>query len=110
MHIFDYRFLRDYSVSPDILNRISRLEGFNQRTRLLKEGRESLLSNMERIAVIMSSRDSNAIEGIRTTDDRVLALLAGGARPRGHSEDDILGYGDALRRIHAEHGSMVLSK
>lgn len=39
MHIFDYRFLRDYSVSPDILNRISRLEGFNQRTRLLKDGR-----------------------------------------------------------------------
>ena len=58
----------------------------------------------------MSSRDSNAIEGIRTTDDRVLALLAGGTKPRGHSEDDILGYGDALRRIHAGHGSMVLSK
>ena len=110
MHIFDYRFLRNYSVSPDILNRISRLEGFNQRMHLLKDGRESLLSNMERIAVIMSSRDSNAIEGIRTTDDRVLALLAGGTKPRGHSEDDILGYGDALRRIHSDHGSMVLSK
>ena len=110
MHIFDYRFLREYSVSPDILNRISRLEGFNQRTRVLAEGREDLLRNMESIAIIMSSRDSNAIEGIRTTDDRLMALLGGGSRPRGHPENEILGYGDALRRIHADHDGMVLSK
>ncbi len=110
MHIFDYRFLREYSVSPDILNRISRLEGFNQRTRVLAEGKEDLLRNMESIAIIMSSRDSNAIEGIRTTDDRLMALLGGGARPRGHPESEILGYGDALRHIHADHDGMVLSK
>ena len=110
MHIFDYRFLREYSVSPDILNRISRLEGFNQRTRVLAEGREDLLRNMESIAIIMSSRDSNAIEDIRTTDDRLMALLGGGARPRSHTENEILGYGDALRRIHADHDGMVLYK
>ena len=110
MHIFDYRFLRERSVSMEVMNRVARLEGFSQRTRVLSLNRESILQSMERIALVMSVRDSNAIEGIRTTDDRLVPLIEGSTKPKGHSEAEIKGYGDCLRYIHHNHESIVLSR
>ena len=97
MHTFDHRFLRERSVSMEVMNRVARLEGFSQRTRILSLNRESILQSMERIALVMSVRDSNAIEGIRTTDDRLVPLIEGSTKPKGHSEAEIKGYGDCLR-------------
>ena len=110
MHIFDYRFLRERSVSMEVMNRVARLEGFSQRTRVLSMDRESVLQSMERIALVMSTRDSNAIEGIRTTDERLVSLIEGSTKPKGHSEAEIKGYGDCLRHIHRNHDSIVLSR
>lgn len=109
MHVFDYRFLRDYSVSPGILDRVSRLESFKERSGFLKDGRGSVLRNMESMAIVMSSRDSNAIEGIRTADDRLFPLLLGGSGPRSRSEEAIMGYRHCLGTIHAEHDRIGLS-
>ena len=109
MHIFDYRFLRERSVSMEVMNRVARLEGFSQRTRVLSMDRESVLQSMERIALVMSTRDSNAIEGIRTTDERLVPLIEGSTKPKGHSEAEIKGYGDCLRHIHRNYDSIVLS-
>ena len=110
MHIFDYRFLRERSVSMEVMNRVARLEGFSQRTRVLSMDRESVLQSMERIALVMSTRDSNAIEGIRTTDERLVPLIEGSSKPKGHSEAEIKGYGDCLRHIHRNYDSIVLSR
>lgn len=110
MHTFDHRFLRERSVSMEVMNRVARLEGFSQRTRILSLNRESILQSMERIALVMSVRDSNAIEGIRTTDDRLVPLIEGSTKPKGHSEAEIKGYGDCLRFIHRNHESIVLSR
>lgn len=110
MHSFDYRFLRERSVSMEVMNRVARLEGFCQRTRVLSLNRESILQSMERIALVMSVHDSNAIEGIRTTDDRLVPLIEGSTKPMSHSEAEIKGYSDCLRYIHRNHGSIVLSR
>ena len=109
MHIFDYRFLKDFTVSMGVLNRVSKLEGFNQKSKVLGMERQSILESMERIAIVLSTRDSNAIEGIGTTAERMVPLIVGGTKPIGHSESEILGYGDCLRHIHQNHADLILS-
>ena len=109
MHIFDYRFLKDFTVSMGVLNRVSKLEGFNQKCKVLGMERQSILESMERIAIVLSTRDSNAIEGIGTMAERMVPLIVGDTKPIGHSESEILGYGDCLRHIHQNYADLVLS-
>lgn len=109
MHIFDYRFFKDFTVSMGVLNRVSKLEGFNQKCKVLGMERQSILESMVRIAIVLSTRDSNAIEGIGTTAERMVPLIVGDTKPIGHSESEILGYGDCLRHIHQNYADLVLS-
>lgn len=55
------------------------------------------------MAKIESVKASNAIEGIVTTDDRIRALVVGGAAPLNHTEAEIAGYRDVLEEIHTNH-------
>ena len=71
--------------------------------------RQSILESMERIAIVLSTRDSNAIEGIGTMAERMVPLIVGDTKPIGHSESEILGYGDCLRHIHQNYADLVLS-
>ena len=110
MHKFDYRFLKDLKVDSDILNRAVNIESLIGRT--VKGGKTvpSVLEGLERKAIIMSVADSNAIEGIRTSETRLIGLMSDRTAPRGHDEAEIAGYRDALRFIHAHHAEMVLNK
>lgn len=110
MHIFNYSFLKTDAVPPYIVNLVSRLEGFSERSKLLMHGRGKELSDMQIFATAMSMRDSNAIEGIRTTDDRIFSLLSERAVPKNHSEKEIIGYRDALRHILANYGTMDVDR
>lgn len=110
MHIFDYRFLKKAKVDPDILNRAVNIESINGRTRERLCNIMSISSALEENAIIMSVRDSNAIEGIGTTSDRIAGLISGSLRPIGHDEGELLGYRDALRYIHRNHRNIELSK
>ncbi len=110
MHIFDYSFLKSMKVDPDILNRAVRIEAVNvQADHNLKEA-GTIASALMNNAIMMSVRDSNAIEGIRTTSDRVAGLVNGSVHPRGHDEMEIAGYGDALRYIHENHSRIAITK
>ena len=110
VHKFDYRFLKDLKVDSDILNRAVNIESLIGRT--VKGGKTvpSVLEGLERKAIIMSVADSNAIEGIRTSETRLIGLMSDRTAPRGHDEAEIAGYRDALRFIHAHHAEMVLNK
>ncbi|MBQ5483721.1 MAG: hypothetical protein IIT75_05145, partial [Candidatus Methanomethylophilus sp.] len=88
MHKFDYRFLKDLKVDSDILNRAVNIESLIGRT--VKGGKTapSVLEGLERNAIIMSVADSNAIEGIRTSETRLVGLISGRTAPLGHDEKD----------------------
>ena len=66
----------------------------------------SMAHALETRAIFMSVIGSNAIEGIVTSEDRAVKLMAGDTGPRGHDELEIVGYRDALRYIHENHGTM----
>jgi len=110
VHTFDYSFLRDISLSPSFANRLARIEGFKAGTHRFVEENFGISEDMARLSMVISSRESNAIEGISTDDRRLIGVLSGQIRPKGHDEYEILGYRDALRRIHLEHGSMEIDE
>jgi Fic family protein len=55
------------------------------------------------IAQIQSTASSNRIEGIRTTDKRILELIKEKVAPRSRSEQEIAGYRDVLAAIHESY-------
>ena len=70
---------------------------------------KSTLEILREKAVIESIRDSNAIEGIVTTEERLRDIVSGD-KPVTHSEQEISGYRDALSLIHTQYESMDVSE
>ena len=110
MHTFDYRFLKTFKVDPDILNRAVKIQALMGRSVIARKTADFVLKGLERRAIIMSVADSNAIEGIRTSETRLVGLISGRTAPLGHDEKEIAGYRDALRFIHTDHEKIVLNK
>ncbi len=110
VHIFDYRFLKNDSVDVDIFNRACNIERSKGNTANQPRDIGPVMSALENRAILMSVMDSNAIEGIRTTEDRLVALVSGRVSPIGHDECEIAGYRDALRFIHLNHENIILNK
>jgi len=52
------------------------------------------------IAKVQSTEASNEIEGIRTTNTRLLQLVKDKTTPRNRDEEEIMGYRDVLNTIH----------
>ncbi|MBO4568931.1 MAG: Fic family protein [Candidatus Methanomethylophilaceae archaeon] len=97
-------------VDPDILNRALNIENINGRTQTGLKDVSSVSEALVNNAILMSVRDSNAIEGIGTTADRVAGLVNGSIMPRGHDENEMVGYSEALRYIHRNYSEITLSK
>lgn len=109
MHIFDYSFLRNLSVSSEFASRLVKIEGFRSNSRNFASNNQKIANDMIGLAMVMSTMDSNAIEGICTEDNRIMGLLSGRVKPAGHNEYEIIGYKEALKRIH-ENPQMELSE
>lgn len=110
MHLFDYSFLKEMQFSASFANRLARIEGFKVKSSIFVKDNPNIARDMVNVAKVMSVRESNAIEGISTEDSRLMALLSGKVRPRGHDEYEILGYRDALDCIHRDHRSMEVDE
>ncbi len=68
-----------------------------------------VLQALRELAMVESVASSNRIEGVTVKPDRLRPLVLGTTRPRDRSEEEIQGYRDALRRIHAEAADMPIS-
>ena len=110
MHVFDYSFLKDVPFSSDMITKVSRIESLRMRASYVIREHPDVMRDMEAVAKVMSVRGSNAIEGIVTTDDRIIALANGSVAPKGHSESEIAGYRDALAIVHAPFDSLEIEE
>lgn len=59
-----------------------------------------MFTELEAVAKMQSVKDSNAIEGIGTSDARISAIVNQDSAPLNHTESEIAGYSDALIAIH----------
>ncbi len=90
----------------DLLNTVSMIESLKERDSNRIVQFPTTYSNMESAARIQSVFGSNAIEGIFTSDDRLKDICMKKVEPKGHSENEIAGYRDALDLVHREYRSL----
>ena len=100
MHTFDYKETPKQLLTPDIVNMLSSLHEFRGKQELYIEAESDVLTALLDIAKIQSTKASNKIEGIFTSDERLEALVMEKAEPRNRSEEEIAGYREVLATVH----------
>ena len=103
MHIFDYQEIPRNILTPEIVNILSALHEFKGKQELYIETEPDVLTALLDIAKIQSTKASNKIEGIYTSDERLEALVMEKAEPRNRSEEEIAGYREVLATIHESY-------
>lgn len=103
MHIFDYSFLKNGSISTKILNMATGIYSLKTMANVRKADHLKIFTELEKVARVQSVKSSNAIEGIVTSDERLKAIVNQNSAPLNHDEAEIAGYRDALREIHTNY-------
>lgn len=101
MHIFDYSFLKNKSVSVKTLNMSNSVYALMSMSRVRNQQFATVFTQLEAVARVQSVKSSNAIEGIVTSDERIRAIVNGRSAPLNHDEAEIAGYRDVLNEIHS---------
>lgn len=106
MHIFDYSFLKTNCISSKVVNMATSIYSLKALSGIRKLNNVKIFTELEKIAKIQSVKNSNAIEGIITSDERIKAIVTKSSAPLNHDEAEIAGYRDALNEIHT-NGSYI---
>ncbi len=106
MRKFDYSFLDNGSISTDLLNLTASVYSLRTMAGVRKGEFPKIFTELEVIARIQSVKNSNAIEGIITTDERIAAIVNRNSAPLNHNEREIAGYRDALNSIHEGYANL----
>ena len=100
MHTFDYKNTPKHLLTPDIVNMLSSLHEYRGKQEMYIEAESDVLTALLDIAKIQSTKASNKIEGIYTSDERLNALVMEKAEPHNRSEEEIAGYREVLATVH----------
>jgi Fic family protein len=106
MKSFEAAYIERLPISQRLLRTVRELGEFKGRQGLFQEQSPQVLETLRHVAVIQSTESSNRIEGIVASPERMHELLARRVRPRDRSEQEIVGYRDALSAIHAGFARM----
>ncbi len=68
-----------------------------------------VLKKLKESAIIQSTESSNRIEGVVVEKGRLLPLALGKSKPRDRSEEEIVGYRNALSFIHKNYKSLKIN-
>lgn len=100
MHRFDYSFLEKGNIDTQLLNVTLSVVELKIQGNARKEQYATVFTELEKIAKVQSVKNSNAIEGIVTTDERIREIVTQSSAPLNHSEAEIAGYRDALNLVY----------
>ena len=106
MHKFDYSFLDNGLLPTGILNLISTISALKALATERRDKNLQIYTQLESIARVQSVKNSNAIEGIVTTDARIKEIVDGNSAPLNNNEMEIAGYRDVLDEIHKHHAEL----
>lgn len=93
----------------NIINLVSAIHEYKGKQTLYIEANHDILTNLLNIAKIQSAEASNKIEGIKTTDERINALINDKVKPKNRNEEEIAGYRDVLELIHENYENMDIT-
>ena len=108
MKVFRYESLKELRLPMETVSLISKINEFKGKQDLYKKQAPQVLKTLRDVAVIQSTRASNAIEGIIITDKRLKCIMENKAEPADRSEGEIAGYRDVLSVIHASYDAIPI--
>ena len=103
MHNFEYDENAKELLTPEVVRLLSSVYEHKGKQHLFIEAKKDELGKLLEIARIQSTKSSNRIEGIFTTDKRLEELIKRKSEPRNRSEQEISGYRDVLATIHESY-------
>ncbi len=109
MKSFLPKYISELSIPLDlsiILDICSRAQGKED---LWEMQKPEVLNVLREQAIISSSESSNRIEGVEVEEKRIKPLLIGKAVPRDRSEEEVVGYKNALVWIHEKHHQIEIN-
>ena len=110
MRMFNYSLIKDQKWDSDIFGYIAAIyrEAGKQEQYLKQRPKE--LEKLVEVAKIQSTKASNAIEGIITTNTRIRQLVEERTAPKNRDEQEIAGYRDVLNIIHESFDAIPITK
>ena len=100
MRKFEYPFLNNGLLPANFVNLTANISSLKTMAGIRKDKYKQIFTEIEAVAKIQSIKNSNAIEGIVTSDERIVAIVNQNSAPLNHNEAEIAGYRDALNVIH----------
>lgn len=100
MKSLDIDFLNRQAIPIEMGGLLQKLGEFKGRQDLFEHQTPQVLKTLRQMAIIESTESSNRIEGITIPSKRFKELMAHPVKPKDRSEAEILGYRQALSRIH----------
>jgi Fic family protein len=67
-----------------------------------------ILNSLQEIALVEGAESSNRIDGVTVETDRSRPLVLGNARPSDRSEEEVIGYRNALSWVHRNHDKVSI--
>lgn len=110
MHQFDYSFLDSGKIPVRLFNIATDIYSLRVLSQNRKAQFAEIFTELAEIAKVQSVKNSNAIEGILTTDERINAIVRQSSAPLNHNEQEIAGYRDALAQIHTDYMNISFSE
>ncbi|MBQ7743819.1 MAG: Fic family protein, partial [Lachnospiraceae bacterium] len=108
MRVFNYTEKWIDVLTPEIIMLLTQIHEYKGKQDLCLDAKEDVLLQLIDIAKIQSTEASNKIEGIRTTDERLNALIKDKTMPKDRSECEIAGYRDVLNTIHENYKYILI--
>ncbi len=103
MRKFDYVTVPAELKTTLVINLLLSIREHKGRQLALSQVKPDLLTALLEEAKIQSTRASNGLEGIVTTQKRLKAIMSYSAMPSTRAEEEIAGYRDVLSLIHEQH-------
>ena len=110
MHKFDYSFLHNGMLPSSLVNVTASISVLKTAAQFRKNDFQKVFTELEKIAKIQSVKYSNEIEGIVTSDERIVQIVQQDSAPLNHNEQEILGYRNALNLIHTGHQNIQFNE
>lgn len=110
MHKFDYSFLDNGMLPSSLVNITTSISSLKTAAAFRRNDFQKIFTELEAIAKIQSVKSSNEIEGIVTSDERIVQIVQQNSAPLNHNEMEISGYRDALNMIHSGYENIQFNE
>ncbi|MFH0939088.1 MAG: Fic family protein [Planctomycetota bacterium] len=110
MKSLDIDFLNRQAIPIEMGGLLQKLGEYKGRQDLFQHQTPQVLATLKQTAIIESTESSNRIEGVTVPSNRFKELMARPSKPKDRSEAEILGYREALLKIHTKPESFSIDE